>query len=143
MRLPIKLLAISFLFVTVLTKADSLPELTNILNQSHSLDWQDSLTAEVTIHAPIEEVWKYASDSLQAKNWSIFFDHIAPLAGTESDGNPGSVRRCFRNANESGPSWDEMVIEVNPLVSRSLYVYNLIGFFPDFFSKLSHYYRKY
>lgn len=81
----------------------------------------------ITIHRPVEAVWKFASDSSQAVNWSVYFHHITALPGTP-DGQPGSIRRCFRRANELGPTWDEEILSVEPLKSRKIRTYNLKGF---------------
>lgn len=81
----------------------------------------------VTINRPIEVVWEYASDSSKATDWSIYFHHISPLAGVE-DGKVGSLRRCYRRADESGATWDEEVIEVKPLEYRQLKTFNLQNF---------------
>jgi hypothetical protein len=81
----------------------------------------------VVIHAPLETVWNYASDSTKAEDWSIYFDHISPLAGVE-DGKVGSIRRCFRRKDETGPIWDELVLTVTPLKYRRIKTYNLQNF---------------
>jgi hypothetical protein len=81
----------------------------------------------VDIHASPQEVYAFLSDSSQARGWSIFFDHITPLPGT-GDGGIGAKRRCFRRPDETGPRWDEEVVEATPGVSRRLHVYNGAGF---------------
>lgn len=81
----------------------------------------------VIIDAPVEKVWEYASNSNNAKDWSIYFDHISPLPGIP-DGQVGSFRRCFRNANEHGMFWDEEVLEIRPLEYRQIRTYNIHGY---------------
>lgn len=81
----------------------------------------------VVIDAPVEEVWKYVANSANAKEWSVYFDHITPLPGSP-DGGVGALRRCFRRADESGNTWDEEVKVVNDLVYRQIRTYNLQGF---------------
>lgn len=84
----------------------------------------------IVIDAPIEKVWNYASDSTQAKNWSIYFDHITPLPGRTgiTDGQVGSTRRCYRRADETGMSWDEDVVELRPLEYRQIRTYHIQGY---------------
>lgn len=86
----------------------------------------------VTINAPIEEVWTYASDSSKAVEWSVYFTHISSLPGIE-DGKVGSLRRCFRRKDETGIMWDEEVIQIKPLEYREIRTFNIKGFpDPDF-----------
>lgn len=87
---------------------------------------------EVVIQAPLDEVWKYVADSNNAKEWSVYFDHITPFSG--QDGQVGAVRRCFRKADESGNRWDETTLEVRPKEYRKIHTYNLYGF-PEEFTK--------
>ena len=101
------------------------------LNQTaDSIDWSDAASASIEIAAPLEEVWKYASDSSRAKEWSAYFDHITPLQGPIPDGQPGAVRRCFRNPAEKGPRWDELILQVEPLARRRILSFNFMGFLP-------------
>ena len=83
----------------------------------------------VTINAPIEEVWTYASDSSKAVDWSVYFTHISALPGIE-DGKVGSLRRCFRRKDETGIMWDEEVIRIKPFEYREIRTFNIKGF-PD------------
>ena len=82
----------------------------------------------VVIDAGQKEVWDYLSDNSNAKMWSIFFDHISTLETTGSDvaeGGVGSVRRCFRNSNEQGISWDEVTVKTEPYHLRQIHTYNI------------------
>ena len=81
----------------------------------------------VIIDAPVEKVWGYVSDSSNAKDWSVYFDHISALPGVK-DGRPGSLRRCFRNADEEGAFWDEEVVKVKLNEYREIRTFNLNGF---------------
>lgn len=80
------------------------------------------------IEAPVEKTWEYASNSLEAVNWSIYFDHISPLEAPAPDGEVGSLRRCFRNQDEKGYAWDEVIINVEPQKLRQIVTYNFINF---------------
>lgn len=103
------------------------PDPASLAKEADSLDWQNAVSESVVIHAPLEVVWKYGSDSLRAREWSIYFDHITPLKDGAPDGTIGAIRRCFRNPNETGLSWDEMTVESIPGKLRRLYVYNFHG----------------
>jgi hypothetical protein len=83
--------------------------------------------ARVEIDAPIEVVWAYISDSSKAAEWSIFFDHIAPLPGVP-DGQVGALRRCYRCADRSGLTWDEQVMQIQAPYFREIRTYALRGF---------------
>lgn len=81
----------------------------------------------VIIEAPRQDVWEYVSDSSNAKDWSVYFDHISALPGIE-DGRPGSLRRCFRNEDETGAFWDEEVVKIIKDEYREIRTFNLNGF---------------
>lgn len=115
------------LFTSQIIWAKTHPPMSLLIIESQSVKWENGISHSVIIHAPIAEVWKYASDSLNAHDWSVFFDHISPLPGI-TDGEVGSLRRCFRNANEIGPYWDEVVVSVNPLEERIISTYNFTNF---------------
>lgn len=85
-----------------------------------------AISESVTIDAPVEEVWSYLGDSGNARQWSVFFHHIAPLDSL--DGRLGAKRRCFRNPDGSGIRWDETVIALVPHRERRIHVYALAGF---------------
>ncbi|HSM37116.1 MAG TPA: SRPBCC family protein [Longimicrobiales bacterium] len=81
----------------------------------------------VDVDAPCERVHAYLGNSANASDWSVFVDHITPLnEDSVPDGEAGSIRRSFRNADESGMTWDEHFEVVEPL-RRRLSVYNLKG----------------
>ena len=72
-------------------------------------------------------VFAYLADSRNASAWSVFVDHITPLNPHEAaDGARGSIRRSFKNADESGMTWDEYFELVGPL-RRRLRIYNVQG----------------
>ena len=74
-------------------------------------------------------VYEYLGDSGNASEWSVFVDHIITLNGDEvADGNVGSERRCFKNANRKGLRWDEEIVEIIPTEKRRLTIYNLVDF---------------
>jgi hypothetical protein len=81
----------------------------------------------VDVDAACERVHAYLGNSANASDWSVYVDHITPLnAGSVPDGEAGSIRRSFRNADESGMTWDEHFEVVEPL-RRRLSIYNLRG----------------
>lgn len=81
----------------------------------------------VEIAAPCERVHAYLGDSHNARDWSVFVDHITPLNDdVVPDGAEGSLRRSFRNADETGMRWDERLELVEPL-RRRLTVYGVTG----------------
>jgi len=83
----------------------------------------------VEIAAPIADVYQYLGKSENAKDWSVFVDHITPLNADEvRDGAVGSIRRCFVQADEKGVIWDELTTIVESNKRRQLTIYNLQGF---------------
>jgi hypothetical protein len=83
----------------------------------------------VAINAPVDSVFRFLGNSNNARKWSVFVDHITPL-NTDSfpDGKPGSRRRCFCNADESGTRWDEVVTENVLNKKRQICCYALVDF---------------
>ncbi len=81
----------------------------------------------VIVNASPKEVWDFLSDNKHAKGWSVFFDHITTLPGNVPEGSVGSVRRCFRNADETGFSWDETTVETVPYKYRRIAGANIQG----------------
>jgi uncharacterized protein YndB with AHSA1/START domain len=116
----------------------SLEKQTELLEQSIKLNWDASVSHTVVIHAPLAEVWDYVSDSATAQEWSVYFDHISALPGFVTDGEPGSIRRCFRNADELGARWDEIIFDVQPLEMRQIWTFNMRGFVPRKLALKSH-----
>jgi hypothetical protein len=83
----------------------------------------------VMIKAPAQKVFNYLGHSANAANWSVFVDHIIPLNPQQvPDGAPGSRRRCFKNSNEEGLKWDELITVVEPARRRQLTIYNMVNF---------------
>jgi uncharacterized protein YndB with AHSA1/START domain len=88
-----------------------------------------AIAAEVEINASPEQVFAYLSHSEKARNWSVFVDHITPLNGDQyADGAVGLQRRCFKQADEQGIIWDEVITVVEPAKRRQLSIYNMVGF---------------
>lgn len=83
----------------------------------------------VTINAPVEAIFNYLGNSDNARNWSVYVDHIT-TTNTDKipDGQVGSERRCFVEKDETGIIWDERITEVVPNIKRQLIIYNLQGF---------------
>lgn len=115
-RLPFLVLGLAFLSPVV---ADTTPD-----QESMPLGLEQE--SSVIIKASVDEVWAYLSDSSNAEDWSIYFDHITPQG--DRDGGLGSVRRCYRRADETGPTWDEVVLEVEAPHYRRMRTYDLRGF---------------
>lgn len=87
------------------------------------------LTTKIVVEKPASEIYTYLGNSATASNWSMFVDHITPLNTDKiTDGKKGSIRRCFRNADESGIWWDEEILVDIPSKERELTIYNLHGF---------------
>ncbi len=85
------------------------------------------ISESVEIARPCPRVCDYLANSAHASDWSAFVSHITPLnAEIVPDGAQGSIRRSFRNSDETGMRWDEYFLEVTPL-RRRLRVYNVVG----------------
>ncbi len=83
----------------------------------------------IDIDTPPEVVYNYLGNSENARDWSTFVDHIIPLnSDSFPDGTVGSRRRCFREANEQGIWWDELITVVEPHQRRQLTIYNMNNF---------------
>ena len=105
----------------------AIPSLVDLQKEYKEVSWDNALSHSVIIDAPLDTVWAYASNSNNARDWSVFFDHISPLPGT-GDGQVGALRRCFRNQKETPPYWDEIIILLEPKNMRVITTYNLTGF---------------
>src|SRR5687768_15985243 len=76
--------------------------------------------------APDSVVFKNVANSAHASDWSTFVDHITPLnPEVKNDGEPGSVRRVFRQADEKRMTWDELITLVEPNRRRQLTIYDI------------------
>jgi uncharacterized protein YndB with AHSA1/START domain len=84
-------------------------------------------TVEIDVSA--DSVFRFLGNSANASKWSVFVDHISTLNGDEvPDGSIGSRRRCYRNADETGTQWDEVITEVVPAKKRQISCYNMQHF---------------
>ncbi|MEY2924221.1 MAG: hypothetical protein RLZZ337_769 [Bacteroidota bacterium] len=87
------------------------------------------LARSLIIEKPVSQVYTYLGSSATAHDWSMFVDHITPLNSDKiPDGKKGSIRRCFRNMNETGIWWDEEILADIPNKERELTIYNMHGF---------------
>lgn len=81
------------------------------------------------INAPVGKVLNFLGNSGNASRWSSFVNHITVLNPESfTDGAVGSRRRCFRNGNEQGMQWDELITEAAINKKRQLSIYNLRDF---------------
>lgn len=88
-----------------------------------------AVSQSVEINAPVEQVFAYMGNSANAEDWSVYVDHISPLNPEEfPDGTVGCKRRCYTQADETGRTWDETILMVEPNVRRRLNIYNLVDF---------------
>lgn len=87
------------------------------------------LAKKIAINKPAKAVYTYLGNSATASDWSMFVDHITPLNPDKvPDGKKGSIRRCFRNADEAGIWWDEEILNDLRNEERELTIYNMHGF---------------
>jgi hypothetical protein len=83
----------------------------------------------VTINVSCDSAFQYLGNSENASRWSVFVDHIIPLNADEKpDGSPGSLRRCFAEADEKGSRWDEEITIVEKNKRRQLTIFNMENF---------------
>lgn len=83
----------------------------------------------VEISAAPDSVFRYLGNSDNARRWSVFVDHINTLnPDSVPDGQVGSWRRAFCNADETGRRWDERISEVVPGKKRQLELSNYHDF---------------
>lgn len=88
-----------------------------------------AITQSIDINATPAKVFAFLGNSNNAARWSSFVDHITVLnIDSFVDGSMGSRRRCFRNKNEDGMQWDELVTNVSINKERELSIYNLQHF---------------
>ena len=89
----------------------------------------DKLVVTTKVNASAEEIYNYLGNSEHASEWSSFVSHITPLnLEYKEDGMVGSERRCFKNNNEAGEVWDEIILEAQFPKRRLLQIYNLQNF---------------
>ncbi len=105
----------------------NLPTIEALNQEAETVDWSKSVKRSIIINAPVDEVWKYVSNSLNAVEWSVFFDHISPLPGAP-DGGIGALRRCFRQEDEKKGYWDEITTRIDELKFRQIIMYNMQDF---------------
>jgi uncharacterized protein YndB with AHSA1/START domain len=87
------------------------------------------VSSSVEINAPTSTVFDFLGNSANASRWSVYVNHIVPLNTDKfKDGAEGSVRRCYRNADNTGMQWDELISEVVINRKRQLLIYNFKNF---------------
>lgn len=90
------------------------------------------ISKSVVIDAPVSETWTVASNSKNARKWSIYFHHISSLPSKKPnapvDGQPGSKRMCYRFEDEKGVMWKEKVVTIEPNKYRKIHTYKLKNF---------------
>jgi hypothetical protein len=83
----------------------------------------------IEINAPPDKVYAFLGNSDNAAKWSSYVNHITPLNTNEfTDGQVGSVRRCFKQNDERGIQWDELISINEANKRRQLKLFNLSGF---------------
>lgn len=93
----------------------------------HSDGDRPRLATSTDVEAPCDSVFDYLGNSSNASDWSVYVDHITPLnAASVRDGSVGSIRRSFKNADETGMRWDEYFTEVVAGERRELRIYNIV-----------------
>lgn len=96
------------------------------------------VAAEIEIAAPLQSVWTYVQEDVNASHWSIFFSSIemAPIDEYPQNRNLqasdlGYVRRCYRNSNKMGLRWDEENIRIergDERITKEIRSFNFIGY---------------
>lgn len=95
----------------------------------HQGEEMSAVNCTIEIDAPVDSVYVYLGNSANASDWSVFVDHITPLNPKQvPDGSPGSLRRCFQQADEQGIRWDEEILIAEQGRRRRLSIFNLIDF---------------
>lgn len=96
---------------------------------AHDGETHKSVKTAIVIDASAEKVFRYLGNSANAAKWSVYVHHISTLNDSiVSDGMPGSIRRCFTQADEQGIVWDEITTIVIPNKKRQLDIFNMAGF---------------
>ena len=79
----------------------------------------------ILINNSTQTVYNYLGNSNNAKNWSVYVDHISPInEDNVADGYLGSIRRCFKNSDEKNGSWDEEILFIEKNKLRRLSCFN-------------------
>jgi uncharacterized protein YndB with AHSA1/START domain len=87
------------------------------------------IVVTVDIASSPAAVFSYLGNSKNAEDWSVFVDHITPLNPEKvADGKIGSIRRCFKDAEEQKGSWDEEILAVELNKYRKLSCFNFRSF---------------
>jgi hypothetical protein len=87
------------------------------------------IVTTVKINTSLQKLYAYLGNSNNARQWSSYVHHITTLnADTIADGQIGSIRRCFKNENEKGVQWDEVVTQNIINNKREIQIYNAHDF---------------
>lgn len=85
----------------------------------------DVIKTEVISNTSCSTVFNYLGNSDNAKDWSVFVDHISTINSEEvADGKIGSKRKCYTLADETGFTWEEEVLELKENAYRKISCYN-------------------
>ena len=88
-----------------------------------------SVKENILIKAPVEKVYSYLGNSKNAREWSVYIDHINTLNSDQiADGEQGSIRQCFVNEDEKGKRWYEETLFTELNTRRRLSCYKFIDF---------------
>ena len=90
---------------------------------------QKMIVESIVINEKPNKIYNYLGNSDNAEDWSVYVDHISSLnPDAYSDGEIGSIRRCFKNKDEKGIYWDEEILITEKNERRRLSIFNMNGF---------------
>ncbi len=90
------------------------------------------LEEKILINTSVSNAYNYLGDSKNAAEWSVYVSHITPVNINDfEDGEQGSIRRCFKNKDESVMFWDEEILVNEKNKIRQLSIFNMNGFSLD------------
>ncbi|MFC1743464.1 hypothetical protein ACFL35_05665 [Candidatus Riflebacteria bacterium] len=87
---------------------------------------EDTVIETIVIKKSPKIVFDLLGKSSNARYWSVFVHHITDLKVTEN--RIGSTRRCFCKKDETGITWDEVLVLEEKEKMRILSIFNQKGF---------------